>query len=276
MQHPELHPLNRNFVWEDITGPFSGMTQEQADSYNEQGFFVLEDALDPSECQMWVDAIDPFEAEAERVLREQMGGKAFIARAGEITFTNHLAMKSDVIREGISGGAFSALCADVIGGDVRVYWDMAVYKKPGTEKPFPWHQDNGYTFVEPQQYLTCWVALTDTDETNGCPWVIPGLHRMGTFLHKLTDIGFQCIDGQPDEAVPVPARAGSIVVFSSLTPHATGPNRSDQIRKSYIAEYAPDGAVTVGLSKEKKLVRTPCNFPRHLQILDNGQPLQAD
>ena len=63
---------------------------------------------------------------------------------------------------------------DLIGPDVRLYWDQAVYKKPGTEE-FRWHQDNGYTFIEPQQYLTCWVALTDTDEKNGCPWVVPGL-----------------------------------------------------------------------------------------------------
>jgi hypothetical protein len=31
--------------------------------------------------------------------------------------------------------------------------------------------------------------------------------------------------------VPVPARAGDIVVFSSLTPHLTGPNTSDSVRR---------------------------------------------
>lgn len=267
------HPLNKNFTWKDIEGPFRRLSQEQADSYNRDGFFVLEDALDEKTCTEWIEAIDPVEAEAEKILREQMGGRAFIARAGEITFTNHLAMKSEKIRQWISGPIFQDLCMDIIGPDVRVYWDMAVYKKPGTEKPFPWHQDNGYTFVEPQQYLTCWIALTDTDETNGCPWVIPGRHREGTFLHKLTDIGFRCIEGNPEEAMPVPTKAGSVVVFSSLTPHATGPNESNGIRKTYIAEFAPDGAVTVGLDKEKKkIVRTPCNFPRHIQVVKDGKP----
>ena len=76
------------------------------------------------------------------------------------------------------------MCADLIGPDVRLYWDQAVYKKPGTESPFPWHQDNGYAFVEPQQYLTCWVALTDATEDNGCPWVVPGLHRRGALAQS--------------------------------------------------------------------------------------------
>lgn len=34
----------------------------------------------------------------------------------------------------------------------------------------------------------------------------------------------------------------SAVVFSSLTPHRTGPIRTDQVRKAYIVQYAPTGA----------------------------------
>jgi len=45
----------------------------------------------------------------------------------------------------------------------------------------------------------------------------------------------------PDQ-VCVPAKAGSIVCFSSLTPHMTGPNTTDGIRKAYICQYARDGA----------------------------------
>ena len=39
---------------------------------------------------------------------------------------------------------------------------------------------------------------------------------------------------------------GGIVVFSSLTPHLTGPNTTDAVRKAYILQYAlPDGATIV-------------------------------
>ena len=32
------------------------------------------------------------------------------------------------------------------------------------------------------------------------------------------------------------------MVFSSLTPHLTGPNLSAEVRKAYIVQYAPAGA----------------------------------
>jgi ectoine hydroxylase-related dioxygenase (phytanoyl-CoA dioxygenase family) len=51
----------------------------------------------------------------------------------------------------------------------------------------------------------------------------------------------QCFESA-ESAVAVPARKGDIVVFSSLTPHRTGPNLTDGVRKSYILQYAPDGA----------------------------------
>ena len=108
---------------------------------------------------------------------------------------------------------------------------------------FPWHQDNGYTFVSPQQYLTCWIALTDATLDNGCPWIAPGVHRSGTLAHRWTPLGFQCLDTSPDDAQVLEVPAGSIAVFSSLTPHRTGPNMTGDIRKSYILQYAPDAAV---------------------------------
>ena len=39
--------------------------------------------------------------------------------------------------------------------------------------------------------------------------------------------------------------AGGVVVFSSLTPHLTGPNTTDAVRKAYILQYAPAGATMI-------------------------------
>ncbi len=238
---PVVHGLNRDFVWRDHHGPFRTVTRQQARQYDQQGFFVLEGALRPDEVEALTEAIDPLEARDEEKLRDMEGGRFFMARADEITFTTHLVVRSARLRRFTASALFADVCADLIGPDVRLYWDQAVYKKPGTESPFPWHQDNGYAFVEPQQYLTCWVALTDATEENGCPWVVPGLHRLGTLAHEYSDIGFVCLRDPPD-AVAVPAPAGSIVVFSSLTPHSTGPNHTDAVRKAYIVQFAPDGA----------------------------------
>jgi len=149
--------------------------------------------------------------------------------------------KSNTFRELLYHQPLLDIATSLIGPNVQLFHDQALYKPAKIGGSVPWHQDNGYTFIEPQAYLTCWLALNDTDETNGCPWVIPSLHRLGTLKHETTDLGFE-IPLNDKEAVPLPLKSGSIAVFSSLTPHRTGPNTSKGIRKSYILQYAPDGA----------------------------------
>jgi phytanoyl-CoA hydroxylase len=266
------HPLNVDFSWVPPQPPFGYITDEQAASYNELGFFVVEDAFDPATVAAVVDEIDPMERELEDLLRAE-GGKVFIARADEITFTTHLVARSALLRAFVASSPLVDICADLIGPDVRLYWDQAVYKKPGTTASFPWHQDNGYAFVEPQQYLTCWIALTDATEENGCPCVVPGRHKLGTLRHQVSETGLVCFE-EADDALPVPVDAGSIVVFSSLTPHCTGPNRTDAVRKSYIVQYAPDGAaVLVGASREEARHVPAVADERQFSVLvDGGNP----
>jgi len=256
--------------------PFRRITDAQAAAYDDDGFFVLEDAFDTDEVAAVLAEIDPREAELEDLLRQAEGGRVFIARADEITFTTHLAKHSAVLRDFVSGALFRDLTFDLIGPDVRLYWDQAVYKKPGTDDPFPWHQDNGYNFIEPQQYLTCWVALTDATVDNGCPWVVPGLHQLGTLRHELSDLGFVCLR-EADDAVAVPAKAGSIVVFSSLTPHSTGPNHTAGVRKAYIVQYAPDGAeIVVDQGPDETPKRIPAIEPdRQFLVLQDGEVPRA-
>jgi phytanoyl-CoA hydroxylase len=260
----ELHPLNRAFNWKPVRGPFRLISDAQARSYNERGYFILENALDRATIDRTIEAIAPWEARAEEYLRTRPGQCEFISQADGITFTVHLVKHSQALRELSAAPVFADLCRDLIGLDVRLYWDQAVYKKPEYPKPFPWHQDNGYTYIEPQEYLTCWIPLTDADQTNGCPWVVPGGHLRGTLKHRPSKLGFVCREEDGADAVPVPVRAGCVVVFSSLTPHRTGPNLSKETRKTYILQYAPDGA---------RIVETGalCNAPdRQYYVVRNG------
>ena len=235
-----LHPRNTGFEWQDHSGPFEMITDAQAKQFDELGYFLLPEVFEPHLLDQLAQEIEPLEAQTEAFLQTREDGRYLIARAGEITFTAHLVTRSEHLKAFSKHSAFQKLCADLIGANARLYWDQAVYKKPGTEEEFPWHQDNGYTFIDPQFYLTCWVPLVDATLENGCPWVVPHLHRRGTLAHEMTDLGWQCLHN-PQDAVPVEAKAGDVVVLSSLTPHRTGPNLSNSIRKAYILQYAPDG-----------------------------------
>jgi phytanoyl-CoA hydroxylase len=237
-----LHPWNRGFSWTASTGTNHHLTRSQVERFDTQGYVVVPDFLSPAELERVVPVIDGFEAEIDSYLRHQEGERALIAEAGAITFATHLVARSPVLRELSTHPFLLGACADLIGPDVNMYWDQAVYKKPEKPRRFPWHQDNGYAFVVPQQYLTCWIALTDATTRNGCPQVAPGLHRLGTLAHTWVDpLGWQCFDAPPEQS-PAELPAGGVVLFSSLTPHMTGPNTTDTVRKAYIVQYAPAGA----------------------------------
>jgi phytanoyl-CoA hydroxylase len=237
----DRHPWNTAFTWPEHHGPFRAVTPEQARAYDEQGFFVLEDAVDAATIAALDEEIEPFNQEVLDFLHTQPDGRFSIAGVDTVSIAIHLVTRSTVLRDFCGSRLFADLCHDLIGPDSRLYWEQAVYKQPHGAEPILWHQDNGYTYVEPQAYLTCWVALTDATLENGCVWVLPGVHRTGTVAHVDTPIGYQCCEDPPG-AVAVPVKAGSIVVFTSLTPHATGHNTTGDVRKAYIVQFAPDGA----------------------------------
>ena len=191
MTNYKLHPWNETFEWSDAVTRTGYLTEDQVNKYNNDGFVVLEKALDVTKLQEIIESMDQLASETDAFLQTLEGDRLSIAESGAILFGIHPCLRSEMVKQFISRQPFTDICHDLIGPDVRLYWDQLVYKQ--TEKPrrFPWHQDNGYTFIEPQAYLTCWLALTDTDETNGCPCVMSGLHKKGTLSRfKHLHIGY--------------------------------------------------------------------------------------
>src|SRR6202012_5734981 len=117
------------FAWRDHAGPFRVVPKTQARQYDDDGYFGLEDALGPDEVDALTAALHPIEERGADALRQLEGGRFFIARADEITFTTHLVLQSEVLRAFTRSPLLTDVCADLVGPDVRLYWDQAVYKK---------------------------------------------------------------------------------------------------------------------------------------------------
>jgi phytanoyl-CoA hydroxylase len=275
MPDVERHPWNTSFSWVDRAGPPTTLTTAQVEAFDADGYVVLPELVDAPTLRSAREEIDTFEAEVDALLRSS-GGRFSIAETGAITFATHLVTRSERLRDLSRHPTIVGICGDLVGPDVRLYWDQAVYKKPEKPRRFPWHQDNGYAFVEPQQYLTVWLALTDATLENGCPWVVPGLHRHGTLRHTFVDpLGYECLD-EPAGAVAAEVPAGGAVVFSSLTPHLTGPNTTEAVRKAYILQYAPAGAEILqgDPATGPPSARLPADDPaRQYPVLVAGQPV---
>jgi len=270
-----LHPWNHDFAWEASPPPHRFLRDDQVAQFDDEGFVVVPDVFDADTLAAVIADTDRFEAEVDAFLAQQAEGRISIAEAGAITFSTHLVTRSPHLAAFARHPFFLGACADLIGPDANLYWDQAVYKKPEKPRRFPWHQDNGYAYVEPQQYLTCWVALTDATADNGCPQVAPGLHRRGTLRHRYVDpLGWECLTGY-DAAVTAEVGAGGVVVFSSLTPHLTGPNLTEGVRKAYILQYAPAGAAVLeGDPADPPTGRKPADDPdRQFPVLRAGEPV---
>ncbi len=236
------HRWNTGFVWRDHTGPFRQLSEQQVRDFDEQGFLVLPEVFSPDELGPVLDETDRFDQQTEEFLARRHQRRLYVAEGGVITYSPHLVRRSPLLADFVRHPLLLGLCADLVGPDVNLFYDKAVYKKPHQDRRVPWHQANAYPYVDPQDYLTCWVALTDATVDNGCPQVAPGIHRAGTLHHDYLDpLGWECFS-QPPSSVTAPVPAGSVVVLSSLTPHLTGPNRTDAVRKAYVVQYAPDGA----------------------------------
>lgn len=85
------------------------------------------------------------------------------------------------------------------------------------------------------------LYLEDTPATRGAFRLVPGFH------HRLSDwlagLGDRDPRAEPldDQAVPVPGRAGDLVIWRSDLPHGASPNRSDRPRLvQYLTMYPPD------------------------------------
>ena len=87
--------------------------------------------------------------------------------------------------------------------------------------------------------LTVIFYLEDTTVENGCTEVVPGTHLLlcVTVLHRLADTEWIDQSGLLDQALPIPAKAGQMMVIDSTIFHRAGSNPMDGSRMSMTIGY---------------------------------------
>ncbi len=140
------------------------------------------------------------------------------------------------------------IAESLIGGNIQLFGDQALYKPANIGGPIPWHQDNSYWRCQPAELISIWIALDDTDEENGCMNVIPGSHVSGALEHSRAMTGDGntsaiLMTSQVDDskAVSIPLAAGYAMVHHCLMFHTTRPNYSNRDRRATVIHYMPVG-----------------------------------
>jgi len=199
--------------------------------YRDEGWLPLGRVMDDRELAALV-------AEEQRFrLRHAYGGER-----NQTLFVNiQLCQRSEPVRRFCTEGAHLGAVVQLLGPNVCFTHQQFVTKLPdlGEQRSdIPMHQDDGYGRLEPPIDLTLWVALCDTDERNGCLWIVPGSHRSGLLEHGAAGVNPLLREAAVEEkAVAVPMRAGEGVAFSGLTLHGSGPNHSSEARPSLFVRY---------------------------------------
>ena len=141
----------------------------------------------------------------------------------------------------------AAVARDLGLAEALVWQSMYIFKQPGIGGEVRWHQDATFFETTPISVTTFWFALEDATIENGCLWVEPGGHRgpmRERFVRDGDEIRMEKLDDTPwpvdSVAVPLEAKAGSLVCFHGLLPHYSAPNRSPVSRHAYTL-HATDG-----------------------------------
>ena len=112
-----------------------------------------------------------------------------------------------------------------------------------------WHQDLS-VLKEDADYtdlITVWVAITDASEEMGCLKVVPESHRRDLLPHCPVDLLGPVIPDEyvtADLALPLPVKAGSVILMHRRTIHGSLQNVSERLRWSLDLRYQPTGQPT--------------------------------
>jgi ectoine hydroxylase-related dioxygenase (phytanoyl-CoA dioxygenase family) len=133
-----------------------------------------------------------------------------------------------------------------IGEPARLFKDKAIMKPPGAYG-YSVHQDftNWQELpVPPELLITALVAIDPGTAENGGLKIYPGLHHQHLGPEEKPGDIFNPKAGLvPDELLGVAqpelvtVQPGDLVLFSSLAPHFSGPNRSDHKRRTLFLSY---------------------------------------
>ncbi|MBN35176.1 MAG: phytanoyl-CoA dioxygenase [Rhodospirillaceae bacterium] len=132
---------------------------------------------------------------------------------------------------------------DLIGPDFLATTSVLFIKEPQHEGFISWHQDGTYMGLEPDDGVTAWIALTESNLENGCMAMIPSSHTGGIRPHhdRFRDNNL-LTRGQEIEGVdkgcaePLILKPGEVSFHHSRTIHGSQPNRSTDRRIGFAVQ----------------------------------------
>lgn len=248
------------------------ISERQLNDYHADGFVVLKNFSDESECDRLraragelVHEFDPSEVVSIFSTHEQnrLTDDYFLSSGDKIRFffeenafkpdgtlkyekeksinkIGHALHDLDPLFDGFSRSQKVKELAKAIGFEhPLLVQSMYIFKQPNIGGEVTCHQDSTFLYTEPNQTLGLWFALEDATTENGCLWAIPGGHRQGLKSRWVRSEGgmkFEVFDAEPwpeEKLIPLEMSKGSLILLHGLLPHRSFENRSSRSRHAY-------------------------------------------
>jgi ectoine hydroxylase-related dioxygenase (phytanoyl-CoA dioxygenase family) len=208
------------------------LTTEQIAGYRQDGVLFPVPALGPGEATEFLRCIED--------LRQAYGGNP---KSYELSQCH---LHFEWARRLVTHPSILDVVEDVIGRDILVHATSIFQKRPYDGAYVSWHQDGYYMQLDRPDFVSAWVALTDSTRENGCLRVVKGSHRSGSLAHSdsavaernLLSSGLE-IAVQVDEsaATDVVLSAGEMSFHHVNMVHGSNPNRSGFHRTGFAIRY---------------------------------------
>jgi non-heme Fe2+,alpha-ketoglutarate-dependent halogenase len=130
----------------------------------------------------------------------------------------------------------------LIGKNILVCGTTLFIKNPNEKGYVSYHQDAKYIGLEPHNWVTAWVALTDSNEENGCMKMWPGSHLdIKNHDEKFNEENLltrgQTVENVPDNEVKsVELVAGQMSLHHPRIVHGSGVNKSNDRRIGFVIQ----------------------------------------
>ena len=248
------------------------LTSLQLTNYQNEGFLVLNDFVDPTACDVLRDRViemirefEPADVASIFSTREQnrIADEYFLNSANNISFffeenafspdgalkqdkelsinkIGHALHDLDPVFDRFSRtNSIEQLALDLGVDDPLLLQSMYIFKQPHIGGEVNCHQDSTFLYTETQDILGLWFALEDATLENGCLWVLPGGHQRGLksrWVRTENGMQFETFDTSPwaeEELIPMEVKKGSLIVLNGLLPHRSLENRSPKSRHAY-------------------------------------------
>ncbi len=184
------------------------LTSQQHEQYQEKGFIAPIDALTKTEA-------DEVKNEIEFIEKKWPNELNGLGR-------NYVHLISPIFDKVVHNSKILDAVESIIGKNVLACGTTLFIKNPDEKGFVSFHQDAKYIGLEPQNWVTAWIAVTDTNEKNGCMRMWSGTHKndLKNHIEKFdNNEGNLLTRGQTVENVPLEETEPVILKAGQMSLH---------------------------------------------------------